>query len=209
MYPGIDLNNPSCCSNITNLPWTLPRRFPKPSFLPRIGAWCSLRLHTVLRRHLSTVFEVAFSADGRHLASCGIDQVAVVWDTGDWTERQVLRGHRDETWTVRFSPDGRHVDTGSKDGTLRVWNPDSPADRAPVHLPTTSRSATDADWWSPFDNGDLFLHSLRGDYRHMPGLELWNRDPFVPGTTYGLATNFYLAQLSLGGSHLAFARDDS
>jgi WD40 repeat protein len=74
-------------------------------------------------RHTNEVNSVAFSQDGRLLASGGYDRVVKVWDTGTWT---VLHEHPDPTGTVEsvaFHPkDSRVLAWGGKDATVKLWN---------------------------------------------------------------------------------------
>ncbi|GDY68842.1 hypothetical protein SAV14893_082350 [Streptomyces avermitilis] len=72
---------------------------------------------------------VAWSLDGRRVASGSRDGTARVWDTGTGAELCVLRGHLDRVQDVDWSPDGRQVATVSWDGTVRLWDPDEGRER--------------------------------------------------------------------------------
>jgi WD40 repeat protein len=55
---------------------------------------------------------VAFSPDGRRLASASQDQTVRVWDLGTGQAVLVLKGHTDTVWAVAFSADGERLATG-------------------------------------------------------------------------------------------------
>jgi WD40 repeat protein len=68
------------------------------------------------------VFGVAFSPDGKRLATATGDMTARIWDMSSNRELLTLRGHRDPVYGVAFSPDGRYLATASGDKTVRLWN---------------------------------------------------------------------------------------
>ncbi len=73
--------------------------------------------------HLGAVHSVAFSSDGKRLASASDDGSVRVWDVA--TSRAIgapLMSHDDKIWSVTFSPDGRRLATGSEDQSVRLWD---------------------------------------------------------------------------------------
>jgi WD40 repeat protein len=75
-----------------------------------------------LRGHGDYVQSVAFSPDGRLLATASRDETVKLWATETGEEVQTLHGHGGFVQSVAFSPDGRLLATGSLDGTARLWS---------------------------------------------------------------------------------------
>jgi WD40 repeat protein len=80
------------------------------------------RVTTELRGHRNEVRAIAFSPDGRWLASASLDGTGRVFEAGTGRTVDVLRGAHDGLTEVQFGDDGRHVITAGKDGTARVYD---------------------------------------------------------------------------------------
>jgi WD40 repeat protein len=65
---------------------------------------------------------VAFSPDGKSVASGSQDKTVRLWDAATGEEKQKLEGHDDYVSAVAFSPDGKTVASGSEDKTVRLWD---------------------------------------------------------------------------------------
>jgi WD40 repeat protein len=75
-----------------------------------------------LHGHRGAVTAVAFSPDGKLLASGSADQTIKLWDTATGKEVFTLKGHRDRVTGVTFSPDGKRLLSASADKTAKIWD---------------------------------------------------------------------------------------
>jgi WD40 repeat protein len=75
-----------------------------------------------LKENTSLVLSLAFSPDGRRLASGNNDGTIKVWDVAGGRELRSLKGHTGGVWSVVFSPDGGRLASGSEDGTIKLWD---------------------------------------------------------------------------------------
>jgi WD40 repeat protein len=78
-----------------------------------------------LEGHTSYVTSVAFSPDGKLLASGSDwpDNTIKLWEVATGQEVRTLKGH--SCWkvlSVAFSPDGNLLASGSADGTIKLWD---------------------------------------------------------------------------------------
>ena len=73
-------------------------------------------------KDLLLVTDLAFSADGKMLASSSIDCTVKVWDTDTGKCLKIFTGKQQWIWTVAFSPDGQTIACGGEDSTITLWN---------------------------------------------------------------------------------------
>ncbi len=75
-----------------------------------------------LKGHGKGVTGVAFSRDGRLLASSGSDNTIKLWDVATRSELRTLRGHTTNIDSLDFSPDGHLLASASDDGSTFLWD---------------------------------------------------------------------------------------
>jgi WD40 repeat protein len=71
---------------------------------------------------------LAWSPDGKLIATGGMDQVLKIYDATSGKELAALKDHKSAIQVVRFSPDGRWIATGAQnDADIRLWPLVTPA----------------------------------------------------------------------------------
>ena len=85
------------------------------------------KLFETLTDHEKSVRTVAFSPDGKTIASGSTDETIILWDLsqGNQLPHSPLFGYSGIVYSVSFSPDGRYLASGYSDGSVYLWNMDS------------------------------------------------------------------------------------
>src|SRR5438105_2207576 len=79
-------------------------------------------LRHTLRGHSDLIFRIAWSPDGRVLASGSKDATIRLWDGQTGQPLKALEGHSRGIYSMAWSPNGGVLASGSYDGTIRLWD---------------------------------------------------------------------------------------
>ncbi|KAL1719604.1 quinon protein alcohol dehydrogenase-like superfamily [Schizophyllum commune] len=98
----------------------------KPSTHANGEATASPLLSDGAAGHTDWVNCVAFSPDGKRIASGSIDCTVRLWDVATCHQiGQPLKGHTAQLNCIAFSPGSKRLLSGSSDGSIRLWNVDT------------------------------------------------------------------------------------
>lgn len=79
-------------------------------------------LKQTLAGHSGSIIPLAFSPDGKQLASGSMDKTIKIWDAQSGALKRTINGHNDGVHALAFSPDGTTLASGSDDRSIKLWN---------------------------------------------------------------------------------------
>jgi hypothetical protein len=76
----------------------------------------------ILSGHKDAILAVAYSPNGKTVASAGYDRLIKLWDVSTGKEFLTLKDHSDAIYGLAFSPDGSLLASGAADRAVKVWD---------------------------------------------------------------------------------------
>ncbi len=121
-----------------------------------------------LGEHKETISDVAFSPDGKTLASGSFDRTIRFWDVATGENKLTIKGNRTSVHEVLFSPDGETLASVHQGRVIRLWDAVS---GKPKRTFTGSHQAISKAVFSP-DGKTLVGFSQ--NYNQIGGLSVWD-----------------------------------
>lgn len=72
--------------------------------------------------HADCIYGVAFSPDGKSIATSSYDRLIKLWDVATGAEIRTFKDHIEAIYAIAFTPDGKHLISGAADRTIKFWD---------------------------------------------------------------------------------------
>jgi eukaryotic-like serine/threonine-protein kinase len=102
--------------------------------------------HVIYEKHSECVRSVAWSRDGKLIASGSLDKTVQIWKAANASLVFPYYGHSGGVLSVAWSPDGQFIASGSADQTVQIWKP---TDGSKIHTCRGHSSEVNSVVWSP------------------------------------------------------------
>lgn len=101
---------------------TIWQAYLQNAYLPQVNLAGANLERSVFAGLFSTVLTVAFSPDGRLLATGDSRCEIQIWEIASSRHLMTLRGHQSWVWSITFSPDAQLLVSGSDDYCVKTWS---------------------------------------------------------------------------------------
>ncbi|MBI1973796.1 WD40 repeat domain-containing protein, partial [Candidatus Micrarchaeota archaeon] len=147
------------------------------------------------------IFAVAWSPDGRRVASGYGNGTFITWDASTGQALDNIGGHYDAIRSIEWSPDGSKIATSSDDGSAKIWNS---ALRGNILLVWFNNSDSDS---SPAVNKAVWSHdgSKIAFASRDKAVRVWSVSPWVSLLNMSASSSVNQVAWSPDGSKIAYA----
>ena len=90
---------------------------PAPNFAKR-----EVRVLHTLQGHRGSIWSVAWSPDGKQLATGSWDNSIKLWEASTGKLQHTVQGHKNRVHKIAWSPDGKHLASCGWDGVIKIWD---------------------------------------------------------------------------------------
>jgi WD40 repeat protein/serine/threonine protein kinase len=162
------------------------------------------RLRFTLKGHFDPINALAFSPDGKRLASASQDSTVKIWDLTLGREVLTLRAPKDAVRAVAFSPDGQRLAAAGADRTITVWDASPLTQETADDEIRTMRGHLDRVFQAAFTPDGRRLASVGSDR----AIRIWDPASAREVSKIGFKGDVFAAAYSPDGRWLATAPSD-